>query len=118
MRAVVALAVKRTKERLDQAVNAVLGADYLRLLAEADAMQAELIARRVALRYLYHDVLPGGPRSPEREAVASFLMHRDRDLPGIEPGWGTNWSKHPANLTWEAARGALMVDANAPLPMK
>ncbi len=84
------------------------------MLAEATAVQADLIRLRVALRYMLHDLRQTGP---ETDAVKNFI--RQTGLPGT---WGSvsfqDWSEHPAADPWKRAREELTRAADAPLPAR
>jgi len=82
------------------------------LMQGIEEMQAELVRRRVALRFLQaSDALN------EDDAILVRQYLRDRDLPG---GLGdtefTNWSMNPVHHEWSLAFDALTKDPNAPLP--
>jgi len=66
----------------------ILAAPCQRLLAEAKAARADLVARRVGLRFLLHKLQLEGP---EHDAIREFL--RQNELPGtfgsIDPNSGT-----------------------------
>jgi hypothetical protein len=110
---------KRTKEWLEVCVNAVLSSEHERLFAEAQALQAELIDRRIGLQWIVHAMLlPRGPSLPLRRDIDSWLNRNGDDyIPG-EARHSPSWKSHPANEPWKAAREALMADATAPLPVK
>jgi hypothetical protein len=107
---------KRVAAAADEVIKA---ASPARLLKEAEAMQADLVARRVALRYLLREGLIG---DHDRETVHRFLVANH--LPGAPPITGflgsvehQNWNEHPAAEAWRQAREALMRDPDAQLPV-
>ena len=102
------------EKRVEEAVIAVIKAASITvLLKRAQAVQTDLIARRVMLRYLIHEHLVAEEHLP---AVSSFMQ--DTELPG---GYGsvylTDWWKNPATITWLEAREALKRDPDALLPI-
>lgn len=88
-------------------------ANVTQLLAEAKAAQADLIAKRVRLRFLFNENLIG---EQDATAVRSFLLF-ENNLPvgrgQLEHG---NFDAHPAAATWKEAIAALRTDADAELP--
>jgi hypothetical protein len=107
--------VKWTANKRDEAARAVIrenGREHIsRLLQEAQAMQAELVERRIALRYLWHCNL-----APEPEAKAIECLLQDSDL--VTPGGSAELEhdRHPASLPWRNVVAALATDAGALLP--
>ena len=100
----------KARKKLRAAAGAVLASDAKRMLAEAIACQNDLIARRLGLRFLVHELEIVDPE------ITSFLRN-EYELPGT---WGNihyhNWSRHPASARWQAALDGLMADADAALP--
>jgi hypothetical protein len=84
-----------------------------RLLKQAEVLQADLVARRLVLKYLLHSDLVA---EPEMQAVTSFL--RSNSLPGT---YGTveftSWDAHPAPEPFRAWCQALTLDADSPVPL-
>lgn len=118
---------KAELERARQGVRAAAD-DVLRaapipaLLAEAQKVQAELIERRLALRYLLGKELV---RKPQTEPVWDFLnenlMPGAPAIRGIGGGFGSMenraWDHHPRVQAWANAREALLSDPDADLPL-
>jgi hypothetical protein len=91
------------------------------LLEETKALHDKLIANRIVLRYMLHELKPHGAHlqastDEAAKAIHDFLRN-EAELPGSYGSvqW-TEWDRHPAANPWRAAREALMKDAEAPLP--
>jgi hypothetical protein len=84
------------------------------LLRQAEAVQNDLISRRVVLRHLHRAEFIG---EPEATAVKDFLRHNGDVLPGA---FGSvefhDYDKHLAAEPWREAQKMLATDADAPLP--
>jgi hypothetical protein len=105
--------IERAQEALDKAVTAVVKseANVARLLKEAKAIQADLIARRVVLRFLYNGFLE------ERESELRTFLLFEQHLPvGRGQAEHGNYNAHPAADPWNAAVRALATNPAAPLP--
>jgi hypothetical protein len=111
----------KAQERVAAAADAVIAATSIGpLLAAAQAVQDDLVRRRVVLRYLLGARLVSGP---EADALQSFLRAREQAIPGA-PALGRwpssvefqDWDGHPAAEPWKAARELPLRDASAPLP--
>jgi hypothetical protein len=100
---------------LDDRLRAVVSAEanVAQLFAEAKVAQADLIAKRVRLRFLFNN---GYVAEHELTAVRTFLLF-ETTLPAgkgqIEHG---DFDRHPAAATWKEAIAALRENADAPLP--
>jgi len=83
-----------------------------RLFRETEALQAQLIAARVALRYLL-----GNNQIPEPENKAANTLLGYRQFPSFYGNieWADH-DRHQTTVAWKEAREALMRDAGAPLP--
>jgi hypothetical protein len=81
-----------------------------KLMAGLEEMQAEVVSRRVALRFMVFNDLVAEPGT-----FRAFL--ENKDLPG---GYGAaewiDWSRHGAHVSWKEAFAKLLQDADAPLP--
>ena len=110
-----AVEVERAQEAIDRAIGAVvrLEANVGRLLAEAQAVQADLVARRVKLRFLFNNNLVA-----EEEALRHFLLFQQHLPVGrgqAEYGNG-HYDLHPAADPLKRALAALRENADAELP--
>jgi hypothetical protein len=90
------------------------------LFNEAQALQARLVERRVALHYLLRHGLVA---QPERAALVAFMFHNGDVLPGSPGGVGEptsvefhDWRGHATTLAWARAREELARDPDAELP--
>ena len=86
-------------------------ANVKRLLAEANAVQTDLINKRVVLRHLYNAHFVA-----EEDALRDFLLFQNQLPAGrgqVEYG---NFDAHPAADPYKRAVEALRTDADAPLP--
>jgi hypothetical protein len=106
-------AAKKARERVLAAAAVVLATPALRLLEEAKAVQADLIKRRVALRYLVRNL----DVTPAIHEVREFLRY-NTDLPGFGSVEFEDWNKHQANAPWKDAHDALTRISDTPLPDK
>ena len=103
----------RADEKIADAARAVMAAEVPRLLAEAQASQAQTIARRIALKALVNDLKVSGPGT---DGVFHFLKY-NTDLPaGIGGVNFQDWDAHPAGAPWKSALAALLNDADEALP--
>jgi hypothetical protein len=105
-----------SKSDLDAAVRAVLQAEIAgaaaTLLREAQAVQADLVARRVVLRFLH-----GFFDARDDSALKTFLRNNNNVLPGcVGAVEHANFNDHEASAAWRAAAEALLTNADAPLP--
>ena len=103
------------EKRLRDVVRAETASAVSALLKQAEAVQNDLISRRVVLRHLHRSEFIG---EPEATAVKTFLRHNSDVLPGA---FGSvefhDYDKHSAAESWRAVRLALATDADAPLPI-
>jgi hypothetical protein len=111
-------ALRQGKDSVSRAVDAVIGTSPIEALFEAtQAAQADLIDRRLELRFLLHSDLIADPNLKQR--VSSFLFLNDGVLPGtyrsIE---AEDWDKYASQRrnAWQTAREALRTNAEAPIP--
>jgi hypothetical protein len=109
--------IERTKRAIDEAVANVLRSEAPvgKLLADAKALQEEVIAARVVLRHLHRG---GFVHADDEKAVFSFLFDTFV-LPSTINGQveHADFNRHPANGRWSAAVEALHRDADAELPL-
>jgi hypothetical protein len=68
---------RKARERTATAADAVLVAEVSRLVDEASEIQADLVRRRIVLRFLLHDLKLSGA---EADGARSYL--RQTELPG------------------------------------
>jgi hypothetical protein len=115
-------ALRLTGERIAAAADAVIASiSIASLLARAQAVQDDLVASRVVLRYLLRaNVIACGP---EKEAVRRFLCAREQVISGalsFGPHQSSvefqSWDGHVAAVPWRAARELLLHDPNSPPP--
>jgi hypothetical protein len=86
-----------------------------KLLEETRTVQAELIGRRVLLRFLHRSGFIDGP---PQDDIKNFLVHNNDCLPGtIGSVEFSDWARRPALELWRAAAAALHGDADATLPL-
>lgn len=107
--------VANAKECIERAARKVIANPEIveRLMAGIEDMQRALIDRRLSLRYV---LFKGTLSDPDKERVQRFL--REHMLPG---GIGCveyeNWDGYPVSVLWADAFKALMLDADAGLPL-
>jgi hypothetical protein len=84
-----------------------------RLLKGLAALQAEVIRRRVALRFL--TALKA--IAQDEVGAVEALLSADRELPGL-PTWGgnINWNNHETHVDWYRALATLAIDPDTRLP--
>jgi hypothetical protein len=107
--------VERAREAIDKCVAAVVQteATVAKLLADAKAVQDDLINKRIVLRHLFNKGLVA---EQEAAAVRSFLQNNYSMPACLGQAERGNFDKHPAADPWKAAIAALASDADAPLP--
>ncbi len=105
--------VERAREAIGKAVAAVVRSEtnVAKLLTEAKKIQADLIARRVELRFLYNGFLE------DRESELRTFLLFENQLPAAR-GQAEHGSfrSHNADAAWKASIAALAQDADAALP--
>ena len=94
----------------------VLGEAVGRFVVEIEAAQRDLIAKRLALRWLMHESLPSAPS----RACALMLVQHLPDIEGQDERRESEY-RHMADTDaaiapWRDALAALQLDARAPLP--
>jgi hypothetical protein len=99
--------VSNAKERVEKAARVVVANSEMvtRLADSLEAMQAEVIARRVALRFIWGKGLNGELSGPDKDRIESLLR---QDL--------TGWESHPVHGVWRAAFEELQSNPEAELP--
>ena len=99
--------VAAAKERVEKAARVVVANSEMvtRLVNSLGAMQAEVIARRVALRFIWGKGLNGELSGPDKDRIESLLR---QDL--------TGWESHPVHGVWRAAFEELQSNPEAELP--
>jgi hypothetical protein len=99
--------VAAAKERVEKAARVVVANSEMvtRLVNSLGAMQAEVIARRVALRFIWGKGLNGELSGPDKDRIESLL---GQDL--------TGWESHPVHGVWRAAFEELQSNPEAELP--
>ncbi len=99
------------KHRRDEAVREVVrvSVDAARLINDIEIMQAELVRRRVELRFLHNKGLVA---DADAKRARSALL--DVDLPGNAEH--KDYDRHPDHAAWKNAVDALARDADAVLP--
>ena len=100
-------AVADAKERVEKAARVVVANSEMvtRLVDSLEAMQADVIARRVALRFIWGKGLNGELSGPDKDRIESLLR---QDL--------TGWECHPIHGVWRAAFEELQSNPEAELP--
>jgi hypothetical protein len=95
------------KERVEKAARVVVANSEMitRLMDGLEAMQAEVIAQRVALRFIWGKGLNGELSGPDKDRIESLLR---QDL--------TGWESHPVHGVWRAAFEELQSNPEAELP--
>lgn len=108
-------AVEGAKRKVEDCARAVIRSSdaAARLIADFETLQNELIARRVALRFLMSNGLPVGDLADRIKT----LMRQELP-PDPERSTYTNWKIHNAHLKWQAALEGLTNDADFALPEK
>jgi chromosome segregation ATPase len=106
--------LRRAIETAHRAATGVLRASGAagRLMSGLEAMQAEVIRRRVALRFLA--AFKAIPK--DEVAAVEALLSADRELPGLPIYGGNDWRNHPAHAAYYDALALLERDADARLP--
>jgi hypothetical protein len=99
--------VSNAKERVEKTARVVVANSerVTRLVDSLEAMQAEVIARRVALRFIWGKGLNGELSGPDKDRIESLLR---QDLTGLE--------SHPVHGVWRAAFEELRSNPEAELP--
>jgi len=99
--------VSNAKERVEKAARVVVANSEMitRLMDGLEAMQAEVIAQRVALRFIWGKGLNGELSGPDKDRIESLLR---QDL--------TGWESHPVHGVWRAAFEELQSNPEAELP--
>jgi len=99
--------VAAAKERVERCARAVVcNAETVKRLGDClEALQAEVIEKRSALRFIWGKGVNGELPGPLKERIERLLW---RDLTGME--------STSASAAWSAAFDALMIDAEAKLP--
>jgi hypothetical protein len=99
--------VSNAKERVEKAARVVVANSEMvtRLVDSLEAMQVEVIARRVALRFIWGKGLNGELSGPDKDRIESLLR---QDL--------TGWESHPVHGVWRAAFEELQSNPEAELP--
>jgi hypothetical protein len=99
--------VSNAKERVEKAARVVVANSEMvtRLVDSLEAMQAEVIARRAALRFIWGRGLNGELSGPDKDRIESLLR---QDL--------TGWESHPVHGVWRAAFEELHSNPEAELP--
>jgi hypothetical protein len=97
--------VVTAKERVEKAARHVVATSAEGLLAGLEEMQAEVIERRVALRFVWGKGLNGELSQPDKERIENLLR---QDLTGLE--------SHPVYGVWRAAFEELQSNPEAELP--
>ena len=99
--------VSNAKERVEKAARVVVANSEMitRLMDSLEAMQAEVIARRVALRFIWGKGLNGELSGPDKGRIESLLR---QDL--------TGWESHPVHGVWRAAFEELQSNPESELP--
>ncbi len=92
------------KERVEKTARVVVCNSEMvpRLVDSLEALQAEVIARRVALQFIWSRALNGELSRPDSGRIESLLR---QDL--------TGWESHPVHGVWRAAFDNLLEDSNA-----
>jgi hypothetical protein len=100
-------AVVTAKERVGRAAREIIcdSAMSTRLMDDLEMKQAEVIERRVALRFIWSKGLNGELSAPDNDRMERLLM---QDLDGLEP--------HPVRKKWDVAFEELQSNSEAELP--
>ena len=99
--------VSNAKERVEKAARVVVANSEMVtcLMDGLEAMQAEVIARRVVLQFIWGKGLNGELSRPDKDRIESLLR---QDL--------TGWESHPVHGVWRAAFEELQSNPEAELP--
>jgi hypothetical protein len=99
--------VSNAKEHVEKAARVVVANSEMitRLMDGLEAMQAEVIAQRVVLRFIWGKGINGELSGPDKDRIESLLR---RDL--------TGWESHPVHGVWRAAFEELQSNPEAELP--
>jgi hypothetical protein len=95
------------KERVERCAREIVcnSAMAARLMDDLEAKQAELVERRVVLRFIWGKGLNGELSGPDRDRMARLLR---QDLTGME--------SHPVRGVWQSVFEKLMEDPEVELP--
>jgi hypothetical protein len=109
--------VATAKARVERAAREIIADPDVvaRLLEAVEEMTAEVINRRVALRYILFNGLKGELSASDREKIEE-LFRTDRLPAGFRSVYNAGWEMHAVHRTWEAAFQKLMEDSTVGLP--
>jgi hypothetical protein len=99
----------QAKSRIERCAREVIAnsATAMRLMDDLEMKQAEVIARRVALQFIWGNALNGELAQSDKERMERLLR---QDLSGRE--------RHPVRDAWQAAFDELLTDPDAQLPIE
>jgi hypothetical protein len=86
-----------------------------RLMDGLEAMQAKVIERRVALRFILFKGFNGELLESDKERIEN-LFRQDRLPAGFASAYNTGWELHPVHKEWDATLEKLKEDSDASLP--
>jgi hypothetical protein len=111
------VAVTDAKERVEKAARCVIANSetVARLLDGVEEMTAEVINRRVALRFILFSCLNGELLAADREKIEN-LFRTDRRPAGFHSAYNTGWEMHDIHKKWAAAFDELLSNAEAEIP--
>jgi hypothetical protein len=110
-------AVVAAKERVEKTARMIVtnSETVARLLDGVEEMTAEVINRRVALRFILFNGLNGELLAADREKIEN-LFRTDRLPAGFHSAYNAGWETHGVHRTWQAAFEELQSNSEAALP--
>ncbi len=110
-------AVAPAKERVEKAARMVIANSetVTRLMEGVEELQAEVINRRLALRFILFNCLNGELSDADKDRIES-LFRQDRLPAGFHSAYNAGWETHSVHRTWQAAFDELQSNSDAALP--
>jgi len=111
------------KQAIERAADAVIVDEVppAAFIEELKALEQQVIDKRLTLRFLGQHVAKSGwsNTGPDDVAINKFFLDHAPMLTFPDKNFQPHtkdWDRHPTTQAWCAARAALLVDADAPLP--